>query len=143
MDAVVRLDQGMRFTGTADSGFEIVMDSAVSAGGDNTGSRPMELILIGLCGCTAMDVISILRKKRQSVSKLEVKAHSERADTHPKVFTDIALEYFVTGKNVDPKAVERSIQLSADQYCPAQAMLAQIANLTTSFVIFEEEAKVD
>lgn len=138
MDAVIKLDQGMRFTGSADTGFEVVMDSAKSVGGDNSGPRPMELILIGLCGCTAMDVISILRKKRQAVSKLEVKAHADRTDTHPMVFTDIALEYTVTGQNVDPKAVERSIQLSADRYCPAQSMLGQVANLTTSYVIVEE-----
>ncbi len=143
MDAVVKLDQRMRFTGTADTGFKVVMDSDRSVGGDDTGPRPMELILIGLCGCTAMDVISILRKKRQSVSKLEVKAHAERANAHPKVFTSILLEYFVTGKNVDPKAVERAIQLSADRYCPAQAMLGQVVNMSTSYVIFEDEAEVD
>ena len=143
MDAVVKLDQRMRFTGTADTGFEVVMDSDRSVGGDDTGPRPMELILIGLCGCTAMDVISILRKKRQSVRKLEVKAHAERANAHPKVFTSILLEYFVTGKNVDPKAVERAIQLSADRYCPAQAMLGQVVNMSTSYVIFEDEALVD
>jgi putative redox protein len=140
MDAVVKLDRGMRFTGSANTGFEVVVDSDTSVGGDNTGPRPMELILIGLCGCTAMDVISILRKKRQSVSKLEVKAHANRADTHPKVFTDIMLEYFVAGRNVDPKAVERAIQLSADRYCPAQAMLGQVTNMTTSYVILNEEA---
>ncbi len=139
MEAVVKLDQRMRFTGTADTGFDVVMDSDGSVGGDNTGPRPMELILIGLCGCTAMDVISILRKKRQSVSKLEVKAHADRADAHPKVFSDIQLEYFVTGDNVDPKAVERAIQLSADRYCPAQAMLGQVVNMSTSFIILEEE----
>ena len=143
MDAVVKLDQRMHFTGTADTGFEVVMDSDSSVGGDDTGPRPMELILIGLCGCTAMDVISILRKKRQAVSKLEVKAHADRADTHPKVFSDIQLEYFVTGEKVDPKAVERAIQLSADRYCPAQAMLGQVVNMSTSYVIFEEEAEVD
>lgn len=138
MDAAIKLDHGMRFMGSADSGFEVVMDSVASVGGDNSGPRPMELILIGLCGCTAMDVISILRRKRQLITDLEVKAHANRTDTHPMVFTDIALEYIVTGQNVDPKAVERSIQLSADRYCPAQAMLGQIANLTTSYVIIEE-----
>ncbi len=139
MDAVVKLDQRMHFTGTPDTGFDVVMDSDSSVGGDNTGPRPMELILIGLCGCTAMDVISILRKKRQAVSKLEVKAHADRADTHPKVFTDIKLEYTVSGTNVDSKAVERAIQLSADRYCPAQAMLGQVSNMSTSYVILEEE----
>lgn len=139
MDAVVKLDQRMHFTGTADTGFEVVMDSDNSVGGDDTGPRPMELILIGLCGCTAMDVISILRKKRQAVSNLEVKAHADRAHTHPKVFTDIKLDYVVRGKLVDPKAVERAIQLSADRYCPAQAMLGQVTNMKTSYVILEDE----
>ena len=138
MDAVVTLDQGMRFTGTAVTGHEVVMDSDPSVGGDDTGPRPMELILIGLCGCTAMDVISILRKKRALVSGLQVKAHAERAATHPKIFTDIHLEYIVTGNNVSPKAVERAIRLSADTYCPAQAMLALGATMTTSYTIVEE-----
>lgn len=138
MEAVLKLEQGMRFVGTADTGFEVVVDSDESVGGENSGPRPMELVLIGLCGCTAMDVISILRKKRQVVSNLEVKAHAKRADTHPKVFTDISLEYTVTGQNVDPQAVERSIELSAVRYCPAQAMLGQVANITTSYVIVEE-----
>jgi putative redox protein len=139
MQAIVSLDQGMRFVGMADTEHEVIMDSDPSVGGDDTGPRPMELILIGLCGCTAMDVISILRKKRQAVSKLEVKAHAGRTNTHPKVFTDIELEYIVTGKNINPKAVERSIALSADPYCPAQAMLSQVTNITTSYVILEED----
>ncbi len=138
MDAIVKLDQKMHFTGTTDTGFEVVMDAAEKVGGDNSGPRPMELILSGLCGCTAMDVISILRKKRQAVSGLTVKAHAKRSDKHPMVFTDIALEYVVSGQDIDPKAVERSIQLSADVYCPAQAMLAQVANMTTSYTIIEE-----
>jgi putative redox protein len=137
MDATLKLEEGMRFVGTADTGFEVAMDAAESVGGDNSGPRPMELILIGLCGCTAMDVISILRKKRQEVTTLEVKAHAEREDTHPKVFTDITLAYKVTGQNIDPKAVERSIQLSAERYCPAQAMLGQVVNISTNYEIIE------
>lgn len=143
MEAVVKLDKGMRFSGRAQSGFDVVMDADGSVGGDNTGPRPMELILIGLCGCTAMDVISILRKKRQTVSNLEVRAHAGRADTHPKVFTDIHLEYMVRGENVDPLAVERAIQLSAERYCPAQAMLGQVSKMTTSYVIYEDEMQID
>ena len=138
MDASVILEQGMRFIGSADTGFEVAMDSAPAVGGDNSGPRPMELILIGLCGCTAMDVISILRKKRAAVSGLQVKAHAERAASHPKVFTAITLEYIVTGNNVSPKAVERAIQLSAETYCPAQAMLALGATMRTTYKIIEE-----
>ena len=139
MDAVVELESGMRFIGRADTGFEVAMDSTVSVGGADSGFRPMELVLVGLCGCTAMDVISILRKKRQMVSNLQVKAHAEQPVDHPHVFTTIALEYIVTGKNVDPGAVERSIQLSSERYCPAQAMLGKVSELTTRYVIIEEE----
>lgn len=139
MDAVVKMDGGeMRFVGSADTNFSVVMDAHPSVGGDNSGFRPMELLLVGLCGCTAMDVISILRKKRQQVSGLEVKAHAETADTYPKVFTNIALEYIVTGKAVDPQAVERAIQLSAERYCPAQAMLSQVASMDLTYKIIEE-----
>lgn len=139
MDASVKMDGGaMRFVGSADTGFPVVMDAHQSVGGDNSGARPMELLLIGLCGCTAMDVISILRKKRQQVSGLEVKAHAKNAETYPKVFTNIALEYIVTGKEVDPSAVERAIQLSAERYCPAQAMLGQVAGMDLTFTIIEE-----
>ncbi len=137
MDAHVLLDGGMQFTGSADSGHSVVMDASASVGGSNQGFRPMELLLMGLCGCTAMDVISILRKKRQSIANLEVKAHAEQADTHPHVFTAIALEYVVTGSAVDPKAVERAIQLSAERYCPAQAMMAKAARITTHYTIIE------
>lgn len=137
MDASVKLEGGMRFVATADSGHQVVMDSTASVGGNDTGFRPMELLLMGLCGCTGMDVISILRKKRQDVSNLEVKAHAETADNYPRVFTTIHLEYTITGKNVRPKAVERAIELSADPYCPAQAMLSQVANVTSSYQIIE------
>lgn len=138
MDAVVELDHGMRFIGQADTGFEVAMDSVVSVGGADSGFRPMELILIGLCGCTAMDVISILRKKRQLVTNLQVKAQADQAMDHPHVFTAIALEYIVTGQNVDSKAVERAIQLSSERYCPAQSMLGKVAAMTTSYIIVEE-----
>lgn len=138
MDATVTLqNDGMRFGGTSDTGFEVIMDAHPSVGGDNDGFRPMELILVGLCGCTAMDVISILRKKREDVTGLQVKAHAERAEQHPKVFTAIKLEYIVTGRNVKPASVERAIQLSAEAYCPAQAMLAQVAEMDYSYTIVE------
>lgn len=139
MDAAVNMDYGMRFTGTADSGHEVVMDASPTVGGDNSGARPMELILVGLCGCTAMDVISILRKKRQSVSDLQVKAHADQANAHPRVFTNIELEYIVTGKDIDPKAVERAIQLSTERYCPAQAMLGQVSQMTSTYRIILED----
>ena len=139
MDATLTWHDGMKFTATADSNHEIILDSDSSVGGSDQGSRPMELILEGLAGCTAMDVISIMRKKRQNVTRFEVTAHAERADQHPKVFTAIQIKYTFWGKDIDPKAVERSIELSEQTYCPAQAMLSQVAPITLSYEIVEEE----
>lgn len=139
MEAKVKLDRGMRFVGVADTGHEVLMDADLSVEGEDSGARPMELILMGLCGCTAMDTISILRKKRQVVSGLEVKASAARAQEHPKVFTKILLHYIVTGEDVDPTAVERAIQLSAERYCPAQAMLGQVAEMSYTYEILAQE----
>jgi len=138
MDATLKWNGRMNFNATADSGHAIILDSDASVGGDDQGSRPMELILMGLAGCTAMDVISIMRKKRQNVTKFEVAAHAERADTHPKVFTSAEVKYTFWGKDIDPKAVERSIQLSENNYCPAQAMLAATMPITHTYEIIEE-----
>jgi putative redox protein len=142
MDATITLTSGMRFAGSADSGHEVVMDTSPAVGGDDSAPRPMELLLMGLCGCTAMDVISILRKKRQDVIGLQVKAHAVQAGGHPRVFTDIQLEYIVRGKNVDPNAVERAIQLSADRYCPAQAMFGQITQIISTYKIIEDREEI-
>jgi putative redox protein len=140
MEASVTMERKMRFVGTADTGKELVMDAHPHVGGEDDGFRPMELILVGLCGCTAMDVISILRKKRQSVSGLQVKAHATTAEEHPKVFTAIELEYIVSGKDIDPAAVERAIELSAERYCPAQAMLGQVAEMSYTYQIVNDNA---
>jgi putative redox protein len=102
---------------------------------EESGPRPMQLLLIGLCGCTGMDVISILQKKRQAFTGLQVKATAERAEEHPRVYTQIHLEFVVTGEGVDPGAVERSIELSHTKYCSASAMLGETAEITTSFRI--------
>jgi putative redox protein len=138
MDATVLWKHGMSFTGSADSGHAINLGTDASVGGDDDGMRPMELILTGLAGCTAMDVISILTKKRQKVTGFEVRAHGERAADHPKVFTTFHLHYVVKGENVDPVAVQRAMDLSAAKYCPAQAMFAQIAPITMSYEVVEE-----
>lgn len=138
MEASVKLEEGMRFIGTADTGFTVAMDSSPAVGGNDSGFRPMELLLMGLCGCTAMDVMSILRKKREVVSGLEVKAQAEQQKEHPHVFTSITLDYVVSGVNVDPKSVERAIELSAERYCPAQAMLGQVATMSYTFRIVED-----
>ena len=108
-------------------------------GGDNDGFRPLELLLVGLAGCTAMDVISILRKKRQEVTDFEVTAEADRADEHPKVYTHIRLIYHVTGKNISEAAVQRAIELSETRYCPAHAMLSHSVTIECSYSIQETE----
>ena len=135
MDAKVTWHDGLHFTGVADSGHELILDGSPQVGGTDKGARPLELMLISLAGCTGMDVISILRKKRQDVTGFEVKTHAERSDTHPKVFTAVTVEYIVTGNNIDPKAVERAIDLSENAYCPAQAMLVKAVPITHTYTI--------
>lgn len=126
----------MKFTGSADTGIDVPLDSAPQAGGEDSGLRPMELIATGLAGCTAMDVISILRKKRQQITAFEVQVHAERSEEHPKVFTRAVIEYLVTGHDVDEKAVLRSIELSASRYCPAQAMFEGVFPMELKYKIF-------
>ncbi len=104
-------------------------------GGDDDGFRPMELLLIGLAGCTAMDAISIMQKKKQDVTHYEVRAHADRAGEHPRVFTHIVLEYIFTGHNLDQAAAERSVELSATRYCPAQAMFSKVATIETKITL--------
>lgn len=139
MKASVSLNQGMTFQGTADTGFTVQMDAHPSVGGDNNGFRPMELLLVGLGGCTAMDVISVLRKKKQEVTGLEVKLEAQQSDEHPHVFTHITVKYIVRGHNVDEKAVARSIELSVTKYCPAQAMFTKTATIENTYEILEGE----
>ena len=127
----------MSFTGTADTGFTLPLGADPAVGGDDDGFRPLELMAISLAGCTAMDVISILRKKRQEVTGFEVKVHADRANEFPKVFTHITVEYNVTGHNIDPDAIERSIELSSTAYCPAQAMLAKAVTIEHKYTIVE------
>jgi putative redox protein len=129
----------MSFTGTADSGFEVPLGSSPEVGGDNDGFRPLELMALSLAGCTAMDVISILGKKRQEISDFQVKVTTERSETHPKVFTNAVIEYHVAGKDLSEKAVTRAMELSADTYCPAQAMLGKVMPLELKYYIYEGE----
>ena len=127
----------MSFTGTAATGFTLPLDAESAVGGNNGGFRPLELMGLSLAGCTAMDVISILQKKRQDLTGFEVKVHADRADEFPKVFTHVTVEYNITGHNVDPVAVERSIELSSTKYCPAQAMLAKAVTIEHKYTIIE------
>ncbi|MEA4908852.1 MAG: OsmC family protein [Anaerolineaceae bacterium] len=125
MESKVIWHQGLTFTGTADTGFTLPLGGRPEDGGANDGFRPLELILVGLAGCTGMDVISILKKKRQEVTDFEVRIQAERSPEHPKVFTHILVEYVVTGHNIDPAAVDRAIELSETKYCSAYAMLVK------------------
>ena len=125
----------MSFIGESGSGHSVVMDSAPEAGGRNLGVRPMEMLLLGLGGCTSFDVVSILKKSRQDLVDCEVEIEAERADSIPKVFTNIHLHFIVSGNDLDPKKVEKAVSLSADKYCSASRMLEKTAAITHDFEI--------
>ncbi|HVP21973.1 MAG TPA: OsmC family protein [Anaerolineaceae bacterium] len=129
----------MSFVGASGTGFSLPMDTSVEQGGDNSGFKPTELLLVGLAGCTAMDVISILEKKRQKVTRFEVSVTGERATEHPRVFTEIHIEYDITGVDIDPAAVARAVELSETKYCAVSAMLAKSAKIEYSIKITQEE----
>ena len=138
MNANVSWNQGMSFTGTADSGFKVPLGAGSDLGGADDGFRPLELMAVSLAGCTAMDVISILKKKQVSVTAFEVKVQIENAEQHPKVFTHAFITYLVTGHAVDESAVVRAIELSAKKYCPAQAMLGKVLPIELVYEIYED-----
>jgi putative redox protein len=140
MKATAQWKENMTFIGTPDSGFVVQMDADASFGGTNQGVRPMEMVALGLAGCTGMDVISILRKKRQQVTGFEVRINAPRSAEHPKVFTRAQITYVVTGRSVEEVAVLRSIELSMTKYCPVQVMLAQAFPMELHYEIYEEES---
>ncbi len=128
--------QGLAFTITGGSGYTVRTDNP---SGVNAGSA-MELVAMASASCTASDVISILQKKQQQVTNFEVRVNAPRAENHPRVFTEIDLEYVVTGHAIDPKAVERAIELSLTKYCSVNKMLEKIATIKHSYRIVEAEA---
>ena len=138
MDAKVTWQGRLSFTGSADTGYQLPLGATPEVGGDNDGFQPMELLAIGLAGCTAMDVISVLGKKRQAVTAFEVQVHAGRATEHPKVFTQARIEYIVSGKNIEEAAVVRAIELSATRYCPAQAMFSKLFPIQMEYSIYED-----
>jgi putative redox protein len=140
MKANIKWNGDVNFTGTGDSGHTVIMDGAPEAGGQNKGARPMEVVLIGTGGCTAFDVIHILRKSRQEVTGCVAEVEAKRAETDPKVFTNIHIHFVITGKNLDPKKVQHAIELSATKYCSASIMLAKTAKVTHDFDIVEGAA---
>jgi len=128
---------GMGFTAETGSGHLLTMDGAPDGGGRNLAPRPMETVLAGAGGCTAYDVVLILRRGRHEVTGCQVRATAERAAQDPKVFTHLHLHFVVTGKAIPPAAVERAIELSHEKYCSATIMLGKTAEITTSFELVE------
>jgi putative redox protein len=141
MEVILNWKGKMSFEGMGDSGFVQKMDTDEMAGGENSAARPMEFLAIGLAGCTGMDVISILQKKKQAVTDFQVQIHAQRVDEHPKVISSAVIEYLISGKDVDEAAVLRAIQLSAEKYCPAHAMLSQAFPMQLVYKIFDEDSK--
>ena len=137
MKARAKLIEGMAFLGEAGSGHSLVMDGSPEYGGRNLGFRPMELLLVGMAGCTAFDVVNILRKGRETVADCVVEVSATRADEDPKVFTGIHLEYLVKGRNLAPAKVERAITLSKEKYCSASIMIARTATITHAWKVEE------
>ena len=139
MKATLHWKENMTFIGMPDSGFPVQMDADSYFGGTNNGVRPMEMIALGLAGCTAMDVLSILQKKRQNVTGFEVRVDAPRAADHPKVFTSAVINYVVMGKNVAEAAVLRAMELSFTKYCPVQKMLEGAFPMDLHYEIYEDE----
>jgi putative redox protein len=139
MDAKVIWHQGLSFTGSAGTAFQVPLGADLDVGGADDGFRPLELMAVSLAGCTGMDVASILRKKKQEVTAFEVRVHADQAAEHPMVFTRCVVLYQVIGRGLDEAAVRRAIELSATKYCPAQAMLGRIIPLELKYEIYEAE----
>lgn len=140
MKAKVSLIDGVSFAGTADSGHRVVMDGPPELGGRNRGTRPMEMLLLGLGGCSAFDVVHILRKARVALTNCEVEVEAERAPKDPKVFTRIHMHFLVYGENVPESMVARAVRLSAEKYCSASIMFSQIARVTHDYEVIEDQA---
>jgi putative redox protein len=137
MKARIKLIEGVSFAGQSESGHTVVMDGPPDGGGRNLGVRPMEMLLLGMGACTSYDVVQILRKSRQQLTDCVAEIEAARADTDPKVFTQIHVHFIVTGKALEQKKVEMAIKLSAEKYCSASIMLGQVAKITHDFEIRE------
>jgi putative redox protein len=137
MKARIKWIQDVMFLGESGSGHSVVMDGAPDAGGRNLGFRPMEMLLLGLGGCSAFDVMLILKRGREAVTDCVVDIDAERATTDPKVFTKIVMHYTVTGRELDPKKVERAVQLSAEKYCSASAIIGKTAEIAHTITLVD------
>jgi putative redox protein len=141
MDAVVNWKGRMTFEGFGPSQMPLQLDSDLSTGGSGEGFRPMELIALGLAGCGAMDVLSILLKKQQNITDFQVHFQGDRSHEFPQVFTQSSLDYHFYGKNLDEKAVLRAIELSVEKYCPVHAMLEKAFPIRVLYKIFDSDSK--
>ena len=139
MKASIKWVENVCFVGESGSGHAIVMDGAPEGGGRNLGVRPMEAVLIGTGGCTAYDVVHILKKSRAAITDCVVEIEAERATGDPQVFTKIHFHFIVSGKGLKPQQVERAVHLSAEKYCSASIMLAKTAAITHDYEIRETE----
>lgn len=138
--ATVILKSGMEFEARANvSGHSFTLDASEDGGGHNSGPRPLELFLMGLGGCTGMDVISLLRKMRQEVVEYRVQVDGDRSDCHPKVYTEITVEHVVKGRGLSHELVRKAVELSATRYCPASAMLSKAAKVTHSYRLVDAD----
>lgn len=137
-EAKVTYVDGLQFVAVATSGHAVVMDGDIEVGGRDTGPRPMEMLLMGIGGCSGMDVASILKKKKQEVKGLEINVKGQKAGNYPKKFTDINLEFVVRGKNIADDAVKRAVELSMEKYCSVKATLEGSAKITYNYRIIEE-----
>lgn len=135
MKSRVKWLDGMSFVGESASGHSVVMDGPPEFGGRNMGIRPMEMLILGLGGCSSFDVMLILQKSRQKVNSCEVELEYERATENPKVYTRIHMHFVVSGEDLDPKKVERAVNLSAEKYCSASVMLGKTAEITHDFEV--------
>lgn len=140
MKARVKWVEAVTFVGESASGHAVVMDGPPESGGRNLGIRPMEMLLLGMGGCTAFDVVTILKKARQPVTDCVVEMQAERADTDPKVFTRIHVHFVVTGNGLSDKQVGRAVELSAEKYCSASIMLGKAAEISHDYEVASNEA---
>ncbi|MCK5812971.1 MAG: OsmC family protein [Cocleimonas sp.] len=137
MKSRVKWLDNMSFVGESASGHSVVMDGPPEAGGRDLGIRPMEMLLLGLGGCSSFDIVSMLKKGRQNITNCEVEISAQRADSEPKVFTQIHLHFIIEGNNLSDAKVARAIELSAEKYCSASIMLAKTAVVTHDYKVIQ------
>jgi len=137
VEVKVKYIDGLQFVGEAESGHAVLMDGEPVYGVNNTAIRPTELLLVGLGGCSGMDVVSVLKKKKQDIQGLEIHINGKRAEEHPKKFTDIDIEFVVTGRSISEEAVKRAVNLSMEKYCSVKATIEGCATITFSYRIVE------